>query len=192
LLLELVRLEEAQVTFGGSGQSNPDNLDFSLYLNQAMTASPQPGSVTSSGVQVPAGSQAGPAVPGDLVNRVAADNGLSPNLLRAVVAAESGGNPAATSSAGAMGLMQLMPDTAASLGVVNAYDPVQNLYGGAKYLKGLISRYGDVRLALAAYNSGPGTLSRLGVTDWGRDQGKLPAETQAYVPKVLGLYGSYA
>lgn len=147
----------------------------------------KPAVFPATGENVPARS------PGGLVSRVAAAVGLPAGLVSAVVRVESGGNPNATSSAGAMGLMQLMPGTAASLGVTDAYDPVQNLYGGARYLKGLIDRYGgDVRLALAAYNAGPGTLSRLGVTDWERDKAKLPAETQAYVPKVLDQSGAWA
>lgn len=186
----MVRLEEAQVTLGGSGRTNSSNSDFSLYLDQSMGT---PGSSSTSSAQPGQGipPAAAPTDSNSLVSQVASDYGLSPNLLQAVVETESGGNPAATSSAGAMGLMQLMPETAASLGVTDAYNPASNLNGGAKYLRGLINRYGDLRLALAAYNCGPGTLSRLGVTNWDRDQGKLPAQTQAYVPKVLSLYGEY-
>jgi soluble lytic murein transglycosylase-like protein len=188
VLLELVRLAEAQVNLGWPEQGG-SNFDFSLYLDQAVAAAAQAGSATA-GAPSPA-AKGGPAPLNNLIDRVAADNGLPSSLLRAVVEAESGGNPAATSSAGAAGLMQLMPGTAASLGVTDPYDPVQNLYGGARYLKGLINRFGDLRLALAAYNSGPGTLSRLGVTNWERDRGMLPVETQAYVPKVMALYGAY-
>lgn len=187
LLVELLRLEEAQVTLGGPGRT-AGNPDFSLYLGQALAA------FKAAGTEAPAMTSAPPTGLGrenGLIDRVAAANGLPPNLLRAVVEAESGGNPAATSSAGARGLMQLMPATAASLGVTDPYDPVQNLYAGARYLKGLINRYGDLRLALAAYNSGPGTLSRLGVTDWDRDQDRLPAETRVYVPRVMNLYQAY-
>ena len=181
------------MTLGGSGRGTAGNPDFALYLEQAVGAPAMPLAARNPAVFSPdpgrtaAGTEG--FVPGSLVDRAASVNGLPPGLLRAVVQVESGGNPRAQSGAGAMGLMQLMPETAASLGVTDAYDPVQNLYGGARYLKGLINRYGDLRLALAAYNAGPGTLARLGVTDWERDQEKLPAETRAYVPRVLALYG---
>ena len=106
--------------------------------------------------------------------------GIDPRLLAAVTWAESRFNPDAVSSAGAIGLTQLMPGTAEGLGV-DPHDPIQNLEGGARYLAWTIEEFGSVELGLAAYNAGPGTV---------RNAGRIPAiaETQAYVPKVLEYF----
>jgi hypothetical protein len=102
-------------------------------------------------------------------------------LIRAVIKAESGENPSAVSRAGARGLMQLMPQTAAELGVTNAFDPTQNIMGGTSYLRSLLDRYrGDVKLALAAYNWGMGNLEKR--------PGAMPQETKNYVAKVESQY----
>lgn len=113
-----------------------------------------------------------------LVDQAARTIGVEPALLHAVVAVESGFNPYAVSRAGAKGLTQLMDGTARALGVHDPFDPWQNLLGGARYLKGLLTRYrGDLHLALAAYNAGPGAVDRFG--------GIPPyQETQRYVAKV--------
>jgi soluble lytic murein transglycosylase-like protein len=115
----------------------------------------------------------------DLIRAAAAREGVDPTLVKAVVQADSGFDPRAVSGAGAKGLMQLMDGTAQSLGVTNSLDPVQNVAGGTKYLKQLISRYGgDVSRALAAYNAGPGAVDAYG--------GVPPyAETRNYVQRVL-------
>lgn len=115
-------------------------------------------------------------------DRTAARYGLDPALLKAVIRVESDCNPMAVSSAGAIGLMQLMPETAASLGVRNPYDPLENLDGGARYLKSLMDRFGDVNLALAAYNAGPGAVEQHG--------GVPPySETISYLKKINRLLG---
>lgn len=118
-----------------------------------------------------------------LVHAVAARHGLDPHLVELVVWHESGFNPVAISRTGAMGLMQLMPGTAAGLGVTDPFDPVQNVSGGVRYLAAQLNRFGDVALALAAYNAGPGAVERYG--------GVPPyAETMNYVDSILGEYFS--
>ncbi len=102
---------------------------------------------------------------------------VDPALIRAVIQAESGGNPLAVSRAGARGLMQLMPETAAELGVTNPFDPTQNIMGGTSYLRRLLDRYrGDVKLALAAYNWGMGNLEK-------RPEA-MPRETKSFIALV--------
>ena len=116
------------------------------------------------------------------IDAAARENGLDPSLLTAVIEQESGFDPNATSQAGAQGLMQLMPATAASLGVTNPYDPSQSISAGARYLRHDLDRVGgDVSLALAAYDAGFGAVQRYG--------GIPPyAETQNYVQQILGRY----
>ncbi len=110
---------------------------------------------------------------------------LSPALLMAVIKAESGFNPIVISKAGAVGLMQLVPETAMLHGVHNLYDTRDNITGGAKHLRYLLDRYhGNVRLALAAYNAGARKVDRYH---------QIPPfpETKAYVKKVMGFYRDY-
>lgn len=118
-----------------------------------------------------------------LIREAAARHGVDPALIKAVIHTESGFNPRARSRAGAMGLMQLMPATARAMGVSNAYDPAQNINGGAKLLAMLQDQFGSLDLALAAYNAGPGNV---------RKHGGIPPfrETRNYVKKVGDRYNN--
>jgi len=120
-----------------------------------------------------------------LVQQNASTWQVDPSLIKAVIANESGFDANATSKVGAQGLMQLMPETAASLGVRDPYDPVQNVAGGTRYLRSLLDRFGgDSKLAVAAYNAGPEAVEKYG--------GIPPyAETQNYVQNVLASADRY-
>ena len=128
-----------------------------------------------------AGDVGGPSTIENMIRQSAMKYGVDPRLADAVAQAESGGRQEAVSDAGAIGVMQLMPETAAGLGV-NPYDAAQNIDGGTKYLKSLLDTFGgDVRKAVAAYNAGPEAVKRYG--------GVPPyQETKQYVDRVLDLY----
>jgi soluble lytic murein transglycosylase-like protein len=116
-----------------------------------------------------------------IIEKAARKYEVDPDLIRSVIQTESNYNPQATSSKGAMGLMQLMPETARDLGVKNAFDPEENIMGGTRYLKSLLERYnGKIELTLAAYNWGMGNLER--------NPRHLPQETVNYISKVNGYY----
>lgn len=117
-----------------------------------------------------------------IIEAHAARHDISADLIRAVIQVESAWNPRAVSSAGALGLMQLMPATAAELGVINPFDPEENIRGGVTYLRRLLDRFdGNPELALAAYNAGPGAVEK-----YGR---RIPPyrETQQYVRKIKSV-----
>lgn len=118
----------------------------------------------------------------EIISSISRKYEVDENFVRAIIKQESGFNPNATSKKGAMGLMQLMPKTAKGLGVLDAYNPEQNVEGGVKYIKSLMTKYdGDKKIALAAYNAGPTAVNRYG--------GIPPyKETQNYVNKVMAIY----
>ena len=119
-----------------------------------------------------------------IILRTARGFGVDPALVKAVIAAESAFQPEAVSRVGALGLMQLMPATAAKLGVEDPLDPDQNIEGGTRYLRAMLDRYRDVRRALAAYNAGPEAVDSFG--------GVPPYhETRVYVSRVLDFYRGY-
>ena len=120
-----------------------------------------------------------------IVNAAAQRYQLNQALLHAVITAESGYDPDAVSRAGAVGLMQLMPETAQRYGVWNRRDPTQNIQAGARYLKELLSRFQNLRLALAAYNAGENAVAQYG--------NHVPPyeETQIYVEKVMKLFREF-
>ncbi|MCX6151057.1 MAG: transglycosylase SLT domain-containing protein [Ignavibacteriales bacterium] len=115
-----------------------------------------------------------------IINEAADSFGVSPNIIKSIILAESAGNEKARSSANAKGLMQLIDSTASNMGVKNVWDPTQNIQGGTKYFSKLLRQYdGDLNLALAAYNAGPGNVDKYnGVPPFN--------ETQTYITRVLG------
>jgi len=140
-----------------------------------------PSSTASS--RVPISSLNSPSAYVDIINSACNRHGVDPGLVHAIVKVESDFNPYALSKKGAMGLMQLMPQTAVEMKVGNSFNPDDNIDGGVKYLRYLIDRYeGNLSLALAAYNSGETAVKKWGTIPPYR-------ETQNYVQRILRIYG---
>lgn len=151
------------------------NAETAVYA----TPDPNPGSASTK----PYRTVIAPEELNEYFANAARDTGVDINLLKAVAKAESDFDPNSTSGSGAMGIMQLMPETAKSLGVSNPYDPAENIEGGAKYLAKMLKKYnGDTSLALAAYNAGPGNVDKYnGIPPF--------EETRSYVKRVLEYAG---
>jgi soluble lytic murein transglycosylase-like protein len=187
---QLQQLVSAAIAPGGNGGK-----DFASQLTAATTAALPAASVATAPAATPAvagptsatgASALPPGVPyGAEITAAAQRHGIDPALLAGLVRQESNFDPTAGSPAGARGLTQLMPGTAAGLGVTDVTDPLQSLDGGARYLKQQLDAFGgDVTKALAAYNAGPGAVQRYG--------GVPPyAETQSYVQKVQAFAAAY-
>jgi soluble lytic murein transglycosylase-like protein len=185
----------AATTATSAAQPQGGNADFASALQAATTADSAATSAPSVGTQsLPVSYQSGlqgsasGAEGGEyeaLIDNAAARYGLDPAVLHGLIEQESGFDPSATSGAGAMGLTQLMPGTASSLGVANPLDPAESIEGGARYLSEMMAQFGgNTADALAAYNAGPGAVQQYG--------GVPPyAETQSYVTKVLGSAEAY-
>jgi soluble lytic murein transglycosylase-like protein len=184
----VARVAELQQLMGASApaQVSPSGA-FASQLATATAATSAPAATTASAGLMSVGASELPAdVPfGAEITAAAKKHGIDPALLAGLVKQESGFNPNAGSPAGARGLTQLMPGTAAGLGVTDVLDPAQSLDGGAKYLRQQLDAFGgDVTRALAAYNAGPGAVQRYG--------GVPPyAETQNYVRIVQANAAQY-
>jgi soluble lytic murein transglycosylase-like protein len=183
----VARVAELQALMGAASPAPaPARIAFASQLATA-TAAAAPAATAATASPMSVGASALPAdVPfGAEITAAAKKHGIDPALLAGLVKQESGFNPNAGSPAGARGLTQLMPATAAGLGVTDVLDPIQNLDGGAKYLRQQLDAFGgDVTRALAAYNAGPGAVQRYG--------GVPPyAETQNYVRIVQANAAQY-
>ena len=170
---------EAMIASANGGSPSPgpaSSTSFDQQLSQATDAQ-----ATSATASVGSGS-----VPYDQqIEAAASKYGIDPAVLKGLIKQESGFNPNAGSPAGAQGLTQLMPGTAASLGVTDVHDPAQSIDGGARYLRMQLDRFGgDYSKALAAYNAGPGAVQRYaGIPPY--------AETQNYVKSILAFAQQY-
>lgn len=192
-LVHMIRLQMAAATLNiGNleGDDHSPDLAF-LPLPAAMPAPGRHSQYPDTSVASPQGikpesspAAAGKSIPA-LIDSASRQYDMEPALIKAVIKAESNFDHKAVSPVGARGLMQLMPKTAQTLGVDNSFDPEQNIMGGTRYLKSLLTRYeGDLDKALAAYNWGPGNVDRRGLS-------QIPGETRTYLARVKTFYADF-
>ncbi|MBX4147499.1 transglycosylase SLT domain-containing protein [Paenibacillus lautus] len=184
-LMEEISLLKEQKKLYEDGVKNPEKLVSTKVTTTSKSASSTgyTGTVTSSAPSNVSGNYA------SIINQYASQYGVDPKLIAAIIQTESTFNPNAVSSAGARGLMQLMPGTAKGLGVKNSFDPEQNIKGGTSHFARLVKKYnGDIELALYAYNAGEGNVDK-----WiksGQINNIPYRETREYAPKVLANYNA--
>ncbi|MCE5216864.1 lytic transglycosylase domain-containing protein [bacterium] len=167
----LARIEEIEGLLGSEPKAAP--------TTAGQAPGPDFAEALSNAAQTTTGSSAKASAYDGLIRQAAQKYGIEEKVIRAVIRAESDYNPRCVSRAGAQGLMQLMPENCRDYGVTDPFDPGQNIDAGVHQLKDMLSRFGQLDLALAAYNAGPGAVKRYG--------GVPPyRETQAYVRKILG------
>lgn len=160
----------------------PSDTRYEYFSPEAVPIHPKKVVVYRSPNRYPAGN---PGDYEDIIKAAAKTHNIDSGLIKAVIQAESAFNPNAVSPKGAMGLMQLMPETSLDVGVSDPFDPRENVMGGTRYLKQLLARYdSDLSLCLAAYNAGPGAVEKYKCIPPYR-------ETEDYVRKVLGFYSLY-
>lgn len=192
VIIDLRKKPQASKPAGKTESQPPVDSDISVIdLSRARhVTSPLPGEtrvVILEGAPVPSqpvGSSAGREICTDylpMIQEIAARYHMDPQLVKLVIEVESGFNPRAVSPMNAKGLMQIMPETAASLNLADPFDPYSNIEAGVKYLRLQLDRFGCLEFALAAYNAGPGAVEKYG--------GIPPyEETQSYVNTILGRY----
>jgi hypothetical protein len=177
----VIHFSNVDVGIGKKNRKVKKEPNSTTSAQPAYRKAPAPSAQTSSAA-IPSSESVSRTVYSDIITTACNRHGVDPALVHAIVKVESGFNPYALSRKGAMGLMQLMPQTAMDMNVTNIFNPHENIDGGVKYLRYLIDRYeGNLSLALAAYNSGETAVKK-----WGT----IPPfpETQNYVQRVLGLY----